>query len=179
MRQGLLVSNTITYGDLHIVHITHLLSAVKTEGLSAANLFAFAITSADNPSIVGSASCCNRCSPLHKGAKCDSASPELSSNYNITLPFARHTLCSLALILGSLYRREQIVILLFHTLHLTLTLQKLNVSQKEHTLHQALSLFQIHRQRRSPQLFIIHHSLFIIHYIKSPPSFQTTDLAIN
>lgn len=128
----------------------------------AANISVSTNTSADNPSIVGSASRYNRRSPLYKGAKCDSASPELSSNYNITPPFARHTLCSLALILCSLYTREQIAILIFHTLHLTLTLQKLNVSQKEHTLHQALSLFQIHRQRRSPQLFIIHDSLFII-----------------
>ena len=44
------------------------------------NLSAFTNTSADNPSIVGSASHCNRSSPLHNGAKCDSSSPKFSAN---------------------------------------------------------------------------------------------------
>ena len=39
--------------------------------------FRFSDTSANNPSIVGSASHCNRSSPLHKGAKGDSALPTL------------------------------------------------------------------------------------------------------
>ena len=52
----------------------------------ALNLSAFTNTSADDPSIVGSASHYNRSSPLHNGAKCDSSSLELSSNYNITPP---------------------------------------------------------------------------------------------
>ena len=39
--------------------------------------FRFSDTSVDNPSIVGSASHCNRSSPLHKGAKGDSALPTL------------------------------------------------------------------------------------------------------
>ena len=37
--------------------------------------FRFSDTSANNPSIVGSASYCNRSSPLHKGAKSDTALP--------------------------------------------------------------------------------------------------------
>ena len=37
----------------------------------------FSDTSVNNPSIVGSASHCNRSSPLHKGAKGDSALPTL------------------------------------------------------------------------------------------------------
>ena len=39
--------------------------------------FRFSGTSVNNPSIVGSASHCNRSSPLHKGAKGDSALPTL------------------------------------------------------------------------------------------------------
>ena len=39
--------------------------------------FCFSDTSVNNPSIVGSASHCNRSSPLHKGAKGDSALPTL------------------------------------------------------------------------------------------------------
>ena len=39
--------------------------------------FRFSDTSVNNPSIVGSASHCNRSSPLHKGAKGDSALPTL------------------------------------------------------------------------------------------------------
>ena len=39
--------------------------------------FRFSDASANNPSIVGSASHCNRSSPLHKGAKGDSALPTL------------------------------------------------------------------------------------------------------
>ena len=39
--------------------------------------FRFSDTSVNNPSIVGSASHCNRSSPLHKGAKGDSALPAL------------------------------------------------------------------------------------------------------
>ena len=39
--------------------------------------FRFSDTSVNNPSIVGSASHCNRSSPLHKGAKGDGALPTL------------------------------------------------------------------------------------------------------
>ena len=39
--------------------------------------FRFSDTSVNNPSIVGSASHCNRSSPLHKGAKSDTALPTL------------------------------------------------------------------------------------------------------
>ena len=39
--------------------------------------FRFSNTSVNNPSIVGSASHCNRSSPLHKGAKGDSALPTI------------------------------------------------------------------------------------------------------
>ena len=39
--------------------------------------FRFSDTSVNNPSIVGSASHCNRSSPLHKGAKGDSALPTI------------------------------------------------------------------------------------------------------
>ena len=176
MRQGLLVSNTITYGDFHIVHITHMLSAVKTEGLSAANLFAFAITSADNPSIVGSASCCNRCSPLHKGAKCDSASSELSSNYNIIPLFARHTLCSLALILGSPLQKGANCDTSFS--HVALNLNSTKTQCQSERTHVTSSTISFSNSPPTAVTTIIHHSSFIIHYIKSPPSFQTTDLDI-
>ena len=55
------------------------------------NHFRFSDTSANNPSIVGSASHCNRSSPLHKGAKGDSALPTLPkphfpSKSTISLP---------------------------------------------------------------------------------------------
>ncbi len=53
--------------------------------------FRFSDTSVNNPSIVGSASHCNRSSPLHKGAKGDSALPTLPnphfpSKSTISLP---------------------------------------------------------------------------------------------
>ena len=51
--------------------------------------FRFSDTSVDNPSIVGSASHCNRSSPLHKGAKGDSSLPALLktalSSHTITI----------------------------------------------------------------------------------------------
>ena len=47
--------------------------------------FRFSDTSVNNPSIVGSASHCNRSSPLHKGAKGDSASPTLPNPHYPTL----------------------------------------------------------------------------------------------
>ena len=67
-----------------------LASLVKVEVLSSERIrattggiaflphpFRFSDTSVNNPSIVGSASHCNRSSPLHKGAKGDSALPTL------------------------------------------------------------------------------------------------------
>ncbi len=53
--------------------------------------FRFSDTSVNNPSIVGSASHCNRSSPLHKGAKGDGALPTLpkphyTSKSTISLP---------------------------------------------------------------------------------------------
>ena len=45
----------------------------------------FSDTSVNNPSIVGSASHCNRSSPLHKGAKGDSALPTLPNPHYPTL----------------------------------------------------------------------------------------------
>ena len=53
--------------------------------------FRFSDTSVNNPSIVGSASHCNRSSPLHKGAKGDSALPTIPkphypSKSTISLP---------------------------------------------------------------------------------------------
>ena len=60
---------------------TKLTSLVKGEVLSPERIaflphpFRFSDTSVNNPSIVGSASHCNRSSPLHKGAKGDSALP--------------------------------------------------------------------------------------------------------
>ena len=69
---------------------TKLASPVKGEVLSPEGIrattggvaflphpFRFSGTSVNNPSIVGSASHCNRSSPLHKGAKGDSALPTL------------------------------------------------------------------------------------------------------
>ena len=69
---------------------TKLASLVKGEVLSPEKIrattggiaflphpFRFSDTSVNNPSIVGSASHCNRSSPLHKGAKGDSALPTL------------------------------------------------------------------------------------------------------
>ena len=47
--------------------------------------FRFSDTSVNNPSIVGSASHCNRSSPLHKGAKGDSALPTLPNPHYPTL----------------------------------------------------------------------------------------------
>ena len=47
--------------------------------------FRFSDTSVNNPSIVGSASHCNRSSPLHKGAKGDSALPTLPKPHYPTL----------------------------------------------------------------------------------------------
>ena len=47
--------------------------------------FCFSDTSVNNPSIVGSASHCNRSSPLHKGAKGDSALPTLPNPHYPTL----------------------------------------------------------------------------------------------
>ena len=43
--------------------------------------FRFSDTSVNNPSIVGSASHCNRSSPLHKGAKGDSALPTIPKSH--------------------------------------------------------------------------------------------------
>ncbi len=70
-------------------------SAVKTEGLPhLPHPFRFSDTSANNHSIVGSASHCNRSSPLHKGAKGDTA---LSTFPKPHYPFAlHHILASLA-----------------------------------------------------------------------------------
>ena len=62
---------------------TKLTSLVKGEMLSPVRIaflphpFRFSDTSVNNPSIVGSASHCNRSSPLHKGAKGDSALPTI------------------------------------------------------------------------------------------------------
>ena len=47
--------------------------------------FRFSDTSVNNPSIVGSASHCNRSSPLHKGAKGDSALPIIPNPHYPTL----------------------------------------------------------------------------------------------
>ena len=51
--------------------------------------FRFSDTSANNPSIVGSASHCNRSSPLHKGAKGDTALPTLSKT---SLSYEKHNI---------------------------------------------------------------------------------------
>ena len=51
--------------------------------------FRFSDTSANNPSIVGSASHCNRSSPLHKGAKGDTALPTLSKT---ALSYEKHNI---------------------------------------------------------------------------------------
>ena len=61
--------------------------------------FRFSGTSVNNPSIVGSASHCNRSSPLHKGAKGDSALPTLPnphypSKSTISLPPLSKVRCS-------------------------------------------------------------------------------------
>ena len=71
-------------------HTNILASLVKGEVLSPEKIrattggiaflphpFRFSDTSVNNPSIVGSASHCNRSSPLHKGAKGDSALPTI------------------------------------------------------------------------------------------------------
>ena len=50
--------------------------------------FRFSDTSANNHSIVGSASHCNRSSPLHKGAKSDTALPTIFQN--LTTPIQNH-----------------------------------------------------------------------------------------
>ena len=60
--------------------------------------FRFSDTSVNNPSIVGSASHCNRSSPLHKGAKGDSALPTLPKPHYpllciITLAFRNANIC--------------------------------------------------------------------------------------
>ena len=51
--------------------------------------FRFSDTSANNPSIVGSASHCNRSSPLHKGAKGDTALPTL---FKTALSYEKHNI---------------------------------------------------------------------------------------
>ena len=51
--------------------------------------FRFSDTSANNPSIVGSASHCNRSSPLHKGAKGDTTLPTLSKT---ALSYEKHNI---------------------------------------------------------------------------------------
>ena len=57
-----------------------------TEGIAfLPHPFRFSDTSVNNPSIVGSASHCNRSSPLHKGAKGDSALPTLPNPHYPTL----------------------------------------------------------------------------------------------
>ncbi len=92
---------------------TKLASLVKGEVLSPEKIrattggivflphsFRFSDTSANNPSIVGSASHCNRSSPLHKGAKGDTTLPTLSKtalsyeNHNILVrPRKRVNFC--------------------------------------------------------------------------------------
>ena len=52
--------------------------------------FRFSDTSVDNPSIVGSASHCNRSSPLHKGAKSDTALPTIFQNLTTLIQNHRH-----------------------------------------------------------------------------------------
>ena len=79
-------SKTALYFEKHYI----LASLVKGEVLSPEKIrattggiaflphpFRFLDTSVNNPSIVGSASHCNRSSPLHKGAKGDSALPTI------------------------------------------------------------------------------------------------------
>ena len=79
-------SKTALYFEKHYI----LASLVKGEVLSPKRIrattggidflphpFRFSDTSVNNPSIVGSASHCNRSSPLHKGAKGDSALPTI------------------------------------------------------------------------------------------------------
>ena len=79
-------SKTALYFEKHYI----LASLVKGEVLSPDKIrattgviaflphpFRFSDTSVNNPSIVGSASHCNRSSPLHKGAKGDSALPTI------------------------------------------------------------------------------------------------------
>ena len=81
---------TLSHPHHHSPHTNILASLVKGEVLSPEKIrattggiaflphpFRFSGTSVNNPSIVGSASHCNRSSPLHKGAKGDSALPTL------------------------------------------------------------------------------------------------------
>ena len=85
-------------GNEKFVRTTTLASLVKGEVLSPERIrattggiaflphpFRFSDTSVNNPSIVGSASHCNRSSPLHKGAKGDSALPTLPKPHYPTL----------------------------------------------------------------------------------------------
>ena len=99
LRQGSLVSDIITFSDTRNAQITQNLSAVKTEGSPAPNLSAFAITSANNPSVtVPKNSVLFYTSltwyskqyrkryttlwqlPLHKGAKCDTSVSQFALN---------------------------------------------------------------------------------------------------
>ena len=88
-RWGLLPIRTINE-IFRSIPSTKLASLVKGEVLSPERIrattgviaflphpFRFSNTSVNNPSIVSSASHCNRSSPLHKGAKGDSALPTL------------------------------------------------------------------------------------------------------
>ena len=81
---------------------TKLASLVKGEVLSPEKIrattggiaflpypFRFSDTSVNNPSIVGSASHCNRSSPLHKGAKGDTTLPTLSKT---ALSYEKHNI---------------------------------------------------------------------------------------
>ena len=83
-------NNFLKSTSIALPRTTKLASLVKGEVLSPERIrattggidflphpFRFSDTSVNNPSIVGSASHCNRSSPLHKGAKGDSALPTI------------------------------------------------------------------------------------------------------
>ncbi len=114
LRQGSFASIIAIFSDTHSIQITQTLSAVKTEGLPDTNLLAFAITSADNPSVTVT------------------ENPVLYQHI-FNLIYKTNTENVILHCDSSLYTREQIVILLFHTLYLTQNLSKLNVIQKELT----------------------------------------------
>ena len=113
--------------------------------------FRFSDASANNPSIVGSASHCNRSSPLHKGAKGDSALPTIPkphypSKSTISLPPLSKVRCCRPkkfgrLPEGLLYAHQPLY---------------------PHNLLKSTSIASHHPfQLLTPQFLIIHHPIFI------------------
>ena len=102
--------------------------------------------------------------------------PRLTKSLYETLYHSKkeNTLCQ-ALSYSSLYTRELFAILLFS--HVALNPEPLKAQYHSHYIkHYSFFKFTAGSKDASQQSH--NYSLFIIHYTKSPPSFQTTDLDI-